>query len=84
LFTSDRDGKREIYHLTLEGDVVQVTRSPGNAESWDPALAADGGVLFTSDRDGKQEVYHLTKDGEVEQATHTYGDGGSQSPGWKR
>jgi len=79
-FVSDRDGKREIYRLTKAGEVVRVTNTPGDGESWSPALVPDGTVLFTSDRDGKREVYRLTKAGEVVQVTNTPGDGESWSP----
>ncbi len=37
LFTSDRDGKREIYRLTKAGEVIRVTYTSGNGESWSPA-----------------------------------------------
>jgi hypothetical protein len=36
LFTSDRDGKREIYRLTGAGETVRLTHTPGNGESWSP------------------------------------------------
>jgi hypothetical protein len=80
LFTSDRDGKREVYRLTGAGEVTQITHTPGNGESWSPASAPDGAILFTSDRDGKREVYRLTGTGEVVQITHTPGDDESWSP----
>ena len=79
LFTSDRDGKREVYRLTGAGEVAQITHTPGNGESWSPASAPDGAILFTSDRDGKREVYRLTGTGEVVQITHTPGDDESWS-----
>jgi Tol biopolymer transport system component len=80
VFVSDRDGKREIYHLTEDGEVVRITRTPGEGESWGPTLAPDGTVLFTSNRDGKWEVYHLTEEGEVVQITRTPGQAGSGAP----
>jgi hypothetical protein len=80
LFTSDRDGKREVYRLTGAGEVTQITHTPGNSESWSPASAPDGAILFTSDRDGKREVYRLTGTGDVVQITHTPGDDESWSP----
>jgi outer membrane protein assembly factor BamD (BamD/ComL family) len=76
LFTSDRDGKQEVYRLSGAG-VEQVTHSPGQSESWSPASGPDGAVLFTSDRDGKREVYRLSGAG-VEQVTHSPG----QSESW--
>ncbi len=79
-FVSDRDGKREVYRLTGAGEAVRVINTPGNGESWSPALVPDGTVLFTSDRDGKREVYRLTEAGEVVRVTNTPGNGGSWSP----
>jgi tRNA A-37 threonylcarbamoyl transferase component Bud32 len=80
LLTSDQDGKREIYQLTGEGEVIQVTYTPGNGEGWSPALTPEGSILFTSDQDGKQEIYQLTGEGEVVRVTYTPGDGESWSP----
>ena len=78
VFVSDRDGQREIYRM-VEGSAVQMTHTPGNAESWSPALGQGGELLFTSDRSGKREVYHLLQ-GKVEQVTHTPGNAESWSP----
>jgi hypothetical protein len=80
LFTSDRDGKREVYRITSIEEAQQVTHTPGKGESWSPASASGGTVLFTSDRDGKREVYRITSAGEVQQVTHTPGKGESWSP----
>jgi len=79
-FVSDRDGKREVYRLTGAGEVVRVTYTPDNGESWSPAVLPDGTLLFTSNRDGKREVCRLTGAGEVVQITHTPGDGESWWP----
>jgi serine/threonine protein kinase len=35
-FTSDREGRSEIYSITTDG-VSQLTRSPGDSQSWSPA-----------------------------------------------
>jgi WD40 repeat protein len=80
LFTSDRDGKREIYRLIVTGELERVTYTPGNGESWSPAPEPGGTVLFTSDRDGKREVYRLTGTGEVVRVTYTPSSGESWSP----
>jgi Tol biopolymer transport system component len=74
LFTSNRDGKREIYRLHA-GQVERLTETPGRAESWSPVWS-ETGILFTSNRDGKRDIYRL-HDGQVERATHTPGDGES-------
>ena len=57
-FTSDRDGKAEIYRL-IDGIPQRVTVTPGQFESWGPAFSSRAEVYFTSDRDGKAEVYRL-------------------------
>jgi Tol biopolymer transport system component/tRNA A-37 threonylcarbamoyl transferase component Bud32 len=78
LFTSDQDGRQEVYRLTMEGN-QRVTHTPGDGESWSPAILPDGTVLFTSDRDGKREVYRLNVEG-TQRVTHTPGNGESWSP----
>jgi Tol biopolymer transport system component len=80
VFASDRSGKREVYRLTRAGEVVRVTHTLGNGESWWSALAPDGTLYFTSDRSGKREVYRLTGAGETMRVTHTPGNGESWSP----
>jgi serine/threonine protein kinase len=82
LFTSDRDGKREVYRLTGAREVTRVTYTPGNGESWSPFSALDGTILFTSDRDGKREVYRLTGVEEVARITYTPNNGESWLPAW--
>ncbi|MBN1657574.1 MAG: protein kinase, partial [Anaerolineae bacterium] len=77
-FTSDRDGKPEVYRLRGEA-VDQMTQTPGRAGNWDAVWTA-AGILFTSDRDGKPEVYRL-HDGVVERMTHTPGEATSWGPG---
>jgi serine/threonine-protein kinase len=79
LFTSTRDGKREIYRLR-GGVVERLTQTPGQWESWSPVWTA-AGILFTSNRDGKRDLYRLSG-GEVERVTHTPGEGESWSPAW--
>ncbi len=79
LFTSTRDGKREIYRLR-GGQVERLTNTPGEGESWSPVWTA-AGILFTSDRDGKRDLYWLSG-GKVERVTHTPDQGESWSPAW--
>ena len=78
LFTSTRDGKREVYRLRA-GQVERLTETPGRSESWGPSWS-DTGVLFCSNRDGKREVYRLI-DGQPERVTHTT-SGESWGPVW--
>jgi Tol biopolymer transport system component len=79
LFTSNRDGKRDLYRLR-GGQVERVTHTPGPGESWAPVWTPTG-ILFTSDRDGKRDLYRLSG-GMVERVTNTPGDGESWSPAW--
>jgi serine/threonine protein kinase/Tol biopolymer transport system component len=79
LFTSNRDGKMEIYRLTPETGVERVTRSPGNSESWSALPDANGDIDFVSNRDGKSEIYRLSSDG-VQRVTNTPDPGESWFP----
>ncbi len=80
LFTSDRDGRLEIYHLAEAGKVARVTHTPNEGNSWAPVLLPDRTILFVSDRDGKREIYYLTGEGEIARITHTPGEDESWSP----
>ena len=80
LFTSTRDGKREIYWLH-EGQTERLTDTPGRWESWNPAWS-ESGILFTTNRDGKQEVYRL-HEGQTERVTNT-GSGESWGAVWTK
>lgn len=81
-FTSNRDGKAEIYRLVDETP-VRVTHTPGKYESWSPVMMSGKEVFFASNRDGKVEIYRLI-DGEVERVTHTPGTYESWSPSVRR
>ncbi|HEY84831.1 MAG TPA: protein kinase, partial [Chloroflexi bacterium] len=80
LFVSNRSGKREIYRMSKDGNVVQWTHSPGGSESWSPTLYQGGSLVFASDRDGKREIYRMDKDGNVAQWTHSPGKSESWGP----
>jgi len=73
LFTSNRDGKPEVYQLNNEGEMIRITNTPGSAGSWDPVRTLSDKIYFTSDRDGKREIYRLENTGEVTQVTNTNG-----------
>jgi hypothetical protein len=70
-FTSNRDGKPEIYKL-VEGKVLGVTHTHGTGKSWAPIISNTGTLYFTSNRDGKPEIYKLTR-GKVTRVSHTKG-----------
>jgi len=79
LFNSDRDHKREVYRLNSSGEVIRVTNSPGESESWN-AVTDRRNLLFTSTRDGKREVYRMEENGVTTRVTHSPGDSESWSP----
>jgi serine/threonine protein kinase len=79
-YTSNRDGKREVYRLDENGEVVRITNSPGSAESWSPTTSSGGSLLFTSTRAGKREVFRLDKSGDTARVTNTPGGAESWSP----
>lgn len=63
LFTSARDGNREIYIMNPDGsEQVRLTQHEGNdlKAVWSPTGEQ---ILFTSDRDGKRDLYLMNPDG---------------------
>jgi Tol biopolymer transport system component len=70
-FTSDKNGKAEIWMMDPKGQIVQVTHTPDPYESWSPAPAANGYIYFTSDKNGKAEVWMMDPKGQIVQVTHT-------------
>lgn len=63
LFTSGRDGNREIYIMNPDGsEQVRLTDHPGNdlRAVWSPTGEQ---ILFISDRDGKRDLYLMDPDG---------------------
>ena len=70
LLTSTQDGRREIYRLMPDGELVRVTRSPESAESWGAVTTATGDFLFTSTREAnRREIYRLERDGAIVRVT---------------
>ena len=63
VFTSARDGNREIYIMNPNGsEQVRLTNHPGNDLNavWSPTGEQ---ILFTSDRDGLRDLYLMNPDG---------------------
>ena len=63
LFTSARDGNREIYIMNPDGsEQVRLTQHAANDLNavWSPTGEQ---ILFTSDRDGKRDLYLMNPDG---------------------
>ena len=63
LFTSARDGNREVYIMNPDGsEQVRLTQHPENDMNavWSPTGEQ---ILFVSDRDGKRDLYLMDPDG---------------------
>ena len=63
LFTSARDGNREVYIMNPNGsEQVRLTQHPANDLNavWSPTGEK---ILFVSDRDGKRDLYLMDPDG---------------------
>ena len=63
LFTSARDGNREVYIMNPDGsEQVRLTDHPGNdlRAVWSPTGEQ---ILFISDRDGMRDLYLMDPDG---------------------
>ena len=63
LFTSARDGNREVYIMNPDGsEQVRLTDHPGNdlRAVWSPTGEQ---ILFTSDRGGLRDLYLMNPDG---------------------
>jgi eukaryotic-like serine/threonine-protein kinase len=75
-FSSDQTGKREIYYYSdREARSIRLTNTPGDSESWEPAVAPDGTLYFTSNQTGKREIYYFSdQQGRSIQLTNTTGD----------
>ena len=79
-FTSNREGKPEIYHLDAEGQVKRITKTPGDGVSMAPIPSSGGGLYFTSNRQGKYEIYFMDRNGQVSRITKTPGQAESLYP----
>ena len=63
LFTSARDGNREVYIMNPDGsEQVRLTTHPGNdlQAVWSPT---GDKILFVSDRGGERDLYMMNPDG---------------------
>ena len=63
LFTSSRDGNREVYMMNPDGsEQVNLTRHPAGdlQAAWSPTGEQ---ILFVSDREGKRDLYLMDADG---------------------
>ncbi len=57
VFTSDRDGNRNIYLMKIDGsEIEKLTKHESN--DYEPTFSPDGeSIVFTSERDGNKEIY---------------------------
>jgi len=64
VFTSERDGNRNIYIMNSNGsDQTKLTDHPNH--DYEPTFSSDGlSILFTSERDGNKEIYIMNTKGE--------------------
>ena len=57
VFTSDRDGNKNIYTMKINGDDLKRL-TDNNYDDYEPIFSPTGeSIVFTSERDGNQEVY---------------------------
>ena len=64
VFTSERDGNRNIYIMNSHGtDQKKLTNNPN--QDYEPIFSPDGlSIIFTSERDGNKEIYIMNEKGE--------------------
>jgi Tol biopolymer transport system component len=63
VFTSERDGNRQVYIMDADGGNPLCLTDLGSANSI-PSVSPDGGsIAFVSDRDGNDEIYLMDIDG---------------------
>ena len=83
LFTSTRDGNREVYTMNPDGsEQVRLTQHPGNdlQAVWSPTGEK---ILFISDRGGVRDLYMMNSDGSnVRRVFKTKIEGWRKSPTW--
>jgi Tol biopolymer transport system component len=65
-FASSRDGRKEIYTLTLDsGAVTRITNSIGNIENTQPSWSPLGNqIVYTVQRVGAYQVWSMTDTGQ--------------------
>lgn len=63
VFTSDRDGDKEIFAMRPDGTGA-LPLTTNTAQDYDPAVSGDGlKIAFISDRDGGPDLYTMAYDG---------------------
>jgi len=80
-FTSNRDGKTEIYLMDVDGsNVLRLTNNLTNDDfpRWSPD---NHKILFHSDRDGNWEIYVMDADGS-NQTRLTMNSADDRAPSW--
>ena len=63
VFTSERDGNRNIYLMNTDG-TNQTRLTSHAAHDYEPVFSPDGlSIIFTSERDGNREIYIMNNKG---------------------
>ena len=63
VFTSERDGNRNIYIMNTDG-TNQIQLTDHSAADYEPVYSPDGlSIIFTSERDGNKEIYIMNNNG---------------------
>tara|TARA_Y100000748_G_scaffold34750_1_gene25686 strand:+ start:384 stop:1454 length:1071 start_codon:yes stop_codon:yes gene_type:complete len=59
VFTSERDGNRNIYLMSINGQKIEKITSH-ESDDYEPVFSPDGqSIVFTSERDGNKEIYFV-------------------------
>ena len=75
VFTSERDGNKNIYLSNISGtEVEQLTNHESN--DFEPTFSPDGElIIFTSERDGNKEIYSIDmRSKRIKNLTNNRGD----------
>ena len=60
VFTSERDGNKNIYITSINGDHFDQLTTNGSND-FEPTFSPDGEyIVFTSERDGNKEIYIIS------------------------
>ena len=81
VFTSERDGNREIYIMNSDGS-SQTRLTHNDSPDYTPSWSPDGmKIVFVSERDGNAEIYVMGADGGGV-SRHTINGAADESPVW--